>query len=144
MKNCTNMIAENRKVKSVDRKLAVRLELTRDNDSRRLEMSPGVYALANVPGSSSRRDMIAVCKLYSTLSLMRTTTRLRAICTIVSPTAALKSSVAMGTIWLASPEGITSEKISLQTYGVNMVSSVTPRQAIRQYIKSCIQRQPTA
>ena len=46
------------------------------------------------------------------------------------PAAALKSSVAMGTIWLESPEGMTSEKISLLTYGVNIVSSATPTQAI--------------
>ena len=82
----------------VDRKLAVRRELTLDNDSRRLERSPGVYSLINVAGSNSRRDIMAVCRAYSTLSLMRITTRLRATCTIVRPTAALKSSVAMGTI----------------------------------------------
>ena len=144
MKNCMNMTAEKRKVRSVDRKLAVRLELTRDNDSRRLDMSPGVNSLINVAGRSSRRDMMAVCNEYSTLSLIRTTTRLRAISTIVSPAAALKSKVAMGTIWLASPEGMTSEKISLHTYGVNMVRSVTPKQAIKQNNRSYIQRQLTA
>jgi len=50
MKNCTNMTTENRKVRNVDMKLADRLELTRDSDSRRLERSPGVNCLANVIG----------------------------------------------------------------------------------------------
>ncbi len=109
------MMTENRKVSSVDRKLAVRRELTRDSDSRRLERSPGVIFLTKVAGNSSSRDMSTVCSVYSTLSLMRTTTRLRAICTIVRPTPALTSSVAMGTIWAESPEGMTSEKINLVT-----------------------------
>ena len=98
MKNCAAMTNENRKVRSVDRKLAVRLELTRDRDSRRLLRSPGVNLLVKVVGICSSRDMRAVCSAYSTLSLIRATTRLRAIYTIVSPTAALKSSTAMGII----------------------------------------------
>ena len=72
---------------------------------------------------------MAVCRAYSTLSLMRMTTRLRAVCTIINPTLAPKSSVATGMIWKASPEGIISEKISLQTCGENMVRSMTPIQA---------------
>ena len=131
MKNCMNMMTENREVKMVDKKFAARLELTRDSDSRRLERSPGVNFLAKVTGIKSRRDIKAVCSAYSTLSLIRTTTRLRATCTIVSPTAALKSSVAIGMSWLVSPEGTTSEKISLLAYGVNMVSRATPTHASR-------------
>ena len=48
MKNCMNMMTENREVKMVDKKFAARLELTRDSDSRRLERSPGVNFLAKV------------------------------------------------------------------------------------------------
>ena len=97
MKNCTNMMPENRKVRMADRKSAVKVELMRDNVSSRLERSPGEYCLANDAGNSSNRDIRAVCSPYSTLSLIRITTRLRAICTIARPTAALASRVAMGT-----------------------------------------------
>ena len=126
-----NMMPEKRNVSMVDIKLAVRAELMRDTDSTRLERSPGENVLINVVGSSSRRDIMAVCRAYSTLSLMRITTRLRAVCTIINPTLAPKSSVATGMIWKASPEGIISEKISLQTCGENMVSRMTPIQAKR-------------
>ena len=110
-----NMMPEKRNVSIVDMKLAVRLALIRETDSTRLEMSPGEYSLTNETGSSNSRDIMAVCKAYSTLSLMRITTRLRAVCTIISPTLAPTSSVATGIIWKASPDGIISEKISLQT-----------------------------
>ena len=81
-----------------ERKATVRFELTRDMDKTRLERSPGENFLANVAGNNSRCDMKAVCSVCSTLSLMRVTTKLRAICTIARPTVALASRVAIGII----------------------------------------------
>ena len=126
-----NMMPEKRNVSMVDIKLAVRPALRRDTNNTRLERSPGENVLIKVAGRSSRRDIMAVCRAYSTLSLMRITTRLRAVCTIISPMLAPKSKVATGKIWKASPDGIISEKISLQTCGENMVSRMTPIQAKR-------------
>ena len=94
-----NIMPEKRNVSMVDMKLAVMLALMRETDNKRLERSPGAYALTNEIGKSNRRDIMAVCKAYSTLSLIRTTTRLRAVCTIISPTLAPTSSVATGIIW---------------------------------------------
>ena len=55
---------------------------------------------------------------------------------MTSPAAALNRSTATGVSWVASPEGMTSSNSSLQAYGVNMVSSTTPRQASKAQIPS--------
>ena len=109
---------------------SVSCELILTTDRTRFDRSPGAYSLKNEVGIMSSLDMSGACRAYSSLSFILITSRLRVSCTSTSPMAALNSSTAMGVSCDESPDGITSLNSSLHTYGVNMVSSVSPRQAI--------------
>ena len=127
-----NKTAVNRNDSMVESISSVSWELILTTERTRFDKSPGAYFLKNEVGIISNLDISGACRAYSILSFIRITNRLRVSCTITRPTAALNSRMVIGTSCEESPEGITSLNNNLQTYGVNIVSNTTPRQAIKE------------
>ena len=135
-----NKIAENNVDKTVVRMFSVSIPLNRDRERTRLDKSAACQLRKNAAGKCNRRVISAVWSVYSTLSFTRNTTRLRVICSIASPKAALNNRTATGNNCEVLPEGTTSLNTIFVTYGVNIVSNTTLTQAMKIAHKSALPR----